>query len=225
MPHATSDDPSATDGRRIRGAASRAAILDAATELFSTRGYAGTGISAIASQAGVHSGSIYHAFGSKQGLLDAVMTTVADRAFSAIRPHGDDGDVPIGDRLRDTAQSLVADPVFLRLFLLLALEKTDDEDVRRVVESVRSRARATVTAALHPVFDDLDEEVRRIALDAAGRIALILLDGVFVSHQLDSEHADLDQTLNLVTAMADLALHHLPAMLAGPPAEDPHAEP
>lgn len=225
MPHPTNDDATATDGRRIRGAASRAAILDAATELFSTRGYAGTGIAAIATKAGVHSGSIYHAFGSKQGLLDAVMTTVADRAFSAIRPLGVGDDASIGDRLRDTARSLVDDPVFLRLFLLLALEKVDDDDVRRVVESVRSRARTTVIAALRPMLDDLDDEVRRVAADAAGRITLILLDGVFVSHQLDSEHADLDQTLILVTAMAELALSHLPAMLAAPPPEDPDADP
>lgn len=206
------NDTASTDGRRIRGAASRAAILDAATDLFSTRGYAGTGISAIASQAGVHSGSIYHAFGSKQGLLDAVMTTVADRAFAAITPLTNDTDAAVGERLRQTAQTLIADPVFLRLFLLLALEKVDD-DVRRVVETVRSRARAAVTAALRPVVDDLDDDLRTIALDVSGRIALILLDGVFVSHQLDSEHADLDQTLALVTAMAELALQNLPTIL------------
>lgn len=207
------NDTASTDGRRIRGAASRAAILDAATDLFSTRGYAGTGISAIASQAGVHSGSIYHAFGSKQGLLDAVMTTVADRAFAAITPLTNDTDAAVGERLRQTAQTLIADPVFLRLFLLLALEKVDDDDVRRVVETVRSRARAAVTAALRPVVDDLDDDLRTIALDVSGRIALILLDGVFVSHQLDSEHADLDQTLALVTAMAELALQNLPTIL------------
>lgn len=207
------NDTASTDGRRIRGAASRAAILDAATDLFSTRGYAGTGISAIASQAGVHSGSIYHAFGSKQGLLDAVMTTVADRAFAAITPLTNDTDGAVGERLRQTAQTLIADPVFLRLFLLLALEKVDDDDVRRVVETVRSRARAAVTAALRPVVDDLDDDLRAVALDVTGRIALILLDGVFVSHQLDSEHADLDQTLALVTAMAELALQNLPTIL------------
>lgn len=216
-----SSNPDRPDGRRARGAASRATILDAATELFSTHGYTGTTISAIAASTGLRPGSIYHAFGSKQGLLDAVMTSVADRAFGAVESITHDTESAVGPRLQQTARTLVGDPVFLRLFLLLALEKVDDEQVRSIVESVRSRARAAVTTALAPLLDDLPTDLRPVAAEATGRVALILLDGVFVSHQLDSEHADLDQTLALVTAMADLALGQLPTMLGRPDQSSP----
>lgn len=205
------------DGRRARGAASRAAILHAATALFCTRGYAGTGMSAIASAAGVHTGSIYHAFGSKQGLLDAVMDGVADSTFGAIERVAFDPAAPVRTRLDTTARILLGDPDFLRLFLLLALEKGDDDGVRGTVERIRGRARQVVADALSPILGTLSADVRVIATDVAGRIALILLDGVFVSHQLDSEHADLDQTLSLVTAMAELALGALPDLVTPPP--------
>ncbi|QII03682.1 helix-turn-helix transcriptional regulator (plasmid) [Rhodococcoides fascians A21d2] len=210
----TTSDP-VIDGRRARGAAARTSILDAAITLFCTRGYSATGISAIATASGVHAGSIYHAFGSKQGLLDAVMDTVANRAFAAVDRVVLDTSSTLSARLTATARVLVSDADFLRLFLLLALEKSDDDDVRRTVERVRARARAVVVAAIEPLLDDIDPEGREVAADMVGRIALILLDGVFVSQQLDSEHADLDATLTMVTGIAELALSRLSALMAG----------
>ncbi|OLR91872.1 TetR/AcrR family transcriptional regulator [Actinokineospora bangkokensis] len=212
-----------TDGRRRRGAISRSAIVDAATALFSTRGYAGTTISAIAAAADVHAGSLYHAFGSKQGLLSAVMATVADRAFAAVKAVTDLPRATVADRLRDTAHALIDDPVFLRLFLLLALENVDDPEVRALVDGVRRRARAAVADALLTELSGLDAATRTAVTDVAGRIALILLDGIFVSHQLDSEHAELDTTLHLVTAIAEKALHDAPALFTGhsPPPRTP----
>ncbi|MBY6364607.1 TetR/AcrR family transcriptional regulator [Rhodococcoides corynebacterioides] len=202
-----------SDGRRARGAASRAAILEAATSLFCGHGYSATGMSAIATAAGVHSGSIYHAFGSKQRLLDAVMDSVADRTFAAVDRVVVETTSTLSGRLTDTARVLVSDPDFLRLFLLLALERSDDADVRMTVERVRTRARSVVVAALEPTLAGLDPAIRDVAADLVGRLALILLDGVFVSQQLDSELADLDATLALVTGVADLALSQLTAIV------------
>jgi AcrR family transcriptional regulator len=52
-----------------RGEASRAAILDAALELFQERGYAATTMRAIADRAGVSLGGSYHYFPSKEHLV------------------------------------------------------------------------------------------------------------------------------------------------------------
>lgn len=198
-----------TDGRRARGAAARDAILTAATSLFSTRGYAATGISAIASRAGVKSGSIYHAFGSKEGLLNAVLQASADSVFADIESIALDDAAPPAERLRAAARILIGDPVFLRLFLLLALEKDGDPTVRASVEDVRSRARSVVVAAVRPALDTVPLDHRSAVADTIGRLTLVLLDGLFVSHQLDSEAADLEHTLTLVTTLTDLALTHL----------------
>jgi AcrR family transcriptional regulator len=56
-----------------RGVARRKAILDAAIELFSAHGYRGTGIAAIAERVGITPSGVLHHFGSKEGLLRAVV--------------------------------------------------------------------------------------------------------------------------------------------------------
>lgn len=48
-------------------------ILEAAARLFHEQGYAGTGVATILREAGVHTGSLYHFFGTKEDLLRAVL--------------------------------------------------------------------------------------------------------------------------------------------------------
>jgi TetR/AcrR family transcriptional regulator len=47
-------------------------IIGTALDLFSRRGYEGTGIQEIVDGAGVTKPSLYYHFGSKQGLLEAL---------------------------------------------------------------------------------------------------------------------------------------------------------
>lgn len=56
-----------------RRARTREALLNAAEALFSKRGYAGTSVEAIAERAGFTTGAVYDHFGSKQGILVALI--------------------------------------------------------------------------------------------------------------------------------------------------------
>jgi AcrR family transcriptional regulator len=60
-------------GRQQRALMNRERMLDVARRLFATRGYAETTIEDIASEAGLAVPTIYAAFQSKRGLLDALM--------------------------------------------------------------------------------------------------------------------------------------------------------
>lgn len=83
--------------RRLEQAnATRAAIIDAAAELFAGRGYGATTMAAIAAQARVSAKSVY-ALGDKAQLL----TLALDRAIA-----GDDDEAPLIDR--PEAQSVLA---------------------------------------------------------------------------------------------------------------------
>jgi AcrR family transcriptional regulator len=75
--------------RRKQAAETRARILEAARQLFETRGYAATSMNAIADDAGVALKTVYMAFESKGGLL---------RALWHVLLRGDEESAPVGER-------------------------------------------------------------------------------------------------------------------------------
>ena len=65
--------------RRRPGGTPRAEILDAAAELFTNYGYANTSTRRIADEVGIRQASLYHHFGTKDGILDALLAaTIAE---------------------------------------------------------------------------------------------------------------------------------------------------
>ncbi|HEX7132120.1 MAG TPA: TetR/AcrR family transcriptional regulator [Iamia sp.] len=67
-----------------RRSETRAALLEAGATLFAERGIAGASVDAIASAAGRTSGALYDHFGSKEGLLFALLETWVGDASVAI---------------------------------------------------------------------------------------------------------------------------------------------
>lgn len=78
-----------------RSERSRTAILEAALELFSHRGYGATSMRDIASRAGVSTGSVYHHFQDKEALFLALLeqfkavTERADFPINVVLARGD----------------------------------------------------------------------------------------------------------------------------------------
>lgn len=78
-----------TDGRgrprlersRRPGKTARDEILDAAAELFTTLGYAGTSTRRIADAVGMRQASLYHHFATKDDILDALLAGTVDGAL------------------------------------------------------------------------------------------------------------------------------------------------
>jgi len=71
----------------------RQQLLDCALTLFSQRGYDAVGVQEVVVAAGVTKPTLYHYFGSKRGLLDALLSREADKLTSkviaAAEYHGD----------------------------------------------------------------------------------------------------------------------------------------
>jgi AcrR family transcriptional regulator len=70
---------SRTSLRERHAALTRSVILDVARRHFAEAGYAGTGVRPIADEAGIALQTLYTAFGSKQGLLLALVDTVREQ--------------------------------------------------------------------------------------------------------------------------------------------------
>ena len=105
----------------------RRAILDAAEELFASKGFAGASMRALARCAGVSQALIHHHFGTKSGLYDAVKCRFAERfpADTMLAIDRKEGDAP-GSALRRGmlryASWLKSNPNFQRITLWANLE-------------------------------------------------------------------------------------------------------
>ncbi|MFZ8980905.1 MAG: TetR/AcrR family transcriptional regulator [Candidatus Nanopelagicales bacterium] len=75
----------------VRGrAASEQALVSAAASLFEEVGPNAVSVRAIAERAGVNHGLVHHYFGSKSGLVQAVLERLAEESAAAIRERGVD---------------------------------------------------------------------------------------------------------------------------------------
>jgi AcrR family transcriptional regulator len=72
------------DKRQGRGHATRAHILNVATELFTVEGYEATSIEAVLQASGVSRGALYHHFANKEAVFTAVLESVEARVAKQV---------------------------------------------------------------------------------------------------------------------------------------------
>jgi AcrR family transcriptional regulator len=165
-----------------------------------TRGYAATAISDIRKACGLPPSPIYWHFGSKEGVLAAVMERGADRFFAAI-PASDDaeGQLAVLSRLQSEH------PDFLRLFYMLSLERSNDPAVAAVVRRVRDTAIGRFHDAITGLLpaDAQASKAERVVTELTA-LAVALSDGVFFADHLEPD-TDVEQMYRrLYQAMAAL---------------------
>lgn len=162
-------------------------MLDAAERLMARDGYEAATVAAVVEEAGIPASSIYHYFGSKEGVLLAVMERGAERFFEAL-PDLDRRAGSRRDHLRGlvevVAASLERNPNFLRILVVMATQPTGAEggEVHRVVEAVREMALVRLREQMQIVFG-IDRG--SAAADRLARFALAAFDGAFVAQQAD----------------------------------------
>jgi AcrR family transcriptional regulator len=172
--------------KQQQGEQSRELILDATERLMATRGYAATSINDIRKACGLPPSSIYWHFGSKEGVLAAVMERGADRFFAAI-PTSEE----VGGQLAVLSTLQAQHPDFLRLFYMLSLERGTDPAVAAVIRRVRDTAirrfRDAIGALLPTGVPPAKAE--RVVTELAS-VAVALSDGVFFAEHLEPHGTD-----------------------------------
>jgi AcrR family transcriptional regulator len=170
-----------------RGARSREIVLDAAERLMSEDGYEAATTARIVEETGIPASSIYHYFGSKDGVLLAVMKRGAERFFAEIPLLT----VRLGSAKRHLEMMAAAmigalgrHPNFLRLLIVFATQPpaAADGEVHAVVAQVRAEALNRLRSQLALAYgDDPSDPV----IDQLARFALAAIDGAFVAVQTD----------------------------------------
>ncbi|WP_328422325.1 TetR/AcrR family transcriptional regulator [Streptomyces sp. NBC_00443] len=183
--------PQAARKKRANGLESRQRILDAAVEIAGERGYEGTSIATVSARCGLPASSIYWHFKDKDDLIAAVIERSFTAWLTAVELPGEDAGTPLERVMTmaaNVAKSLVDAPDFLRLGLMLALERRPAERRGRTVFlQVRDLARQRISDMIGTLFPTLDEEAVRILTTYAVAGA----DGLFVQREVGGDCVDL----------------------------------
>jgi AcrR family transcriptional regulator len=160
-------------------------VLDAAESLMAEHGFQAATVAALVERAGIPPSSIYHYFGSKEGVLLAVMERGAQRFFAELPQAG----MQAGSRLAQLKglveavdSTLARHPDFLRILVVLAAQPLEagDGEVHTVVNRVRELALVRLRAQMELTFG-VDRDGAQA--DHLARFALAAFDGAFVAHQ------------------------------------------
>ncbi len=121
-----------------RGDIRRAAILEAATEVFMELGYAGASIDRIVQLAGGSKGTVYRHFGCKADLFAEIITALVARMTAPIehqRPGVADGAQDLAatlTRFGQTYLDVLVQPQSLALYRMVMAEGANFPDLARV---------------------------------------------------------------------------------------------
>ncbi len=188
--------------RRSDGQASRRKILEAAAEIAAERGYEGTSIGLVSKRSGLPASSIYWHFKDKDDLLAAVI----EHSFGvwldgagewAPRLPGESVQQRVATLIEGKAKALLVSSDFLRLGLMLALERRAEEpSARRMFLSVRQEALRRTIASCAEIFPEFDEaEARQLGL-----LIMAMIDGLFIANEVDGAGAELLGDSDLLAA-------------------------
>lgn len=178
-----------TRQRRADGELSRTRILDAATEIAAERGYEGTSIGAVSTKCGLPASSIYWHFKDKDDLIAAVIERSFANWLTAWQlPDAGETSERFAALAAQTAKALLDAPDFIRLGLMLALERRPVEPkARTMFLKVRAEAYQTMLANFH----DLDLRLTEAQIRDLATYAMAGADGLFIAKEIGGDSVDL----------------------------------
>ena len=182
--------------RRADGELSRARIIDAAAEIAAERGYEGTSVAAVSAKCGLPASSLYWHFTDKDDLIAAVIERSFGSWLSAWRLP--DGGRPRERMVEMAGQALTAlleSPDFLRLGLMLALERRPVEPrARTMFLRVRDEAMRAITANIKEIAPGLtDAQAMQLTT-----FALAGADGLFIAKEIGGDDVDLPAMFDIL---------------------------
>lgn len=195
--------------------ARRREILDAAVEIFGSKGYANGTLVDIADQVGMTHAGILHHFGSKDQLLLEVLryrdeTDVADLE----EQHIPDG-MPLFRHLVRTAILNAQRAGIVQTFVVLSAESvTDNHPARAFFEARYRQLRAEIAHAFQVVCEERGVSAPATIADASASI-LALMDGLQVQWLLEPKAVDLAGATEFgIEAIVSSVLDPRPSQLA-----------
>jgi AcrR family transcriptional regulator len=175
--------------KRADGELSRERILDAASEIAAERGYEGTSIALVSAKCGLPASSIYWHFKDKDDLIAAVIERSFGTWLSAVQvpDEGTASERTVSFAVQ-VAKALLESPDFIRLGLMLALERRPVEPRAR---AMFLQARAQAFARMIDTFRELTPGLSAANLNQLATYAMAGADGLFIANEIGGDSIDL----------------------------------
>jgi AcrR family transcriptional regulator len=192
--------------RQQQGEETRQRILDATIEIAAERGYEGTSMSQIAERAGVSMSSIYWHFADKDAVIAAVLQRSHDRWFAdatlyALPRQGEPLGADLVDAVRRDIIALTRHPEFLRLGLMLSLERRPDEpSARALYHEFRAQSLGRLEETFRRILGATADQVLPSGHRVSRQLAILVMaaaDGLFIAHQVNPADLDLEELMEL----------------------------
>ena len=192
-----------------RKAESERLILAAAVELFAKQGYKNTTVSQVAALSGYSAGLVSHRFGSKFGLLVAVIKWVAENLLEArLLPASDTATAreAILNYVRVCIKELKLNPTRVRaMYVLVGEGLTGEPEVQSKIMALNVAFRQVFTDLIHRGIESGEFSAMADAEDIAGVIVAVLR-GVVLLALLDPKQFDPGRLTPIVEASVAAAL-------------------
>ncbi len=194
---------------RANGEESRRKIIDAALEIAAERGYDGTSISLVSERSGLPASSIYWHFADKDALIAAVIQHSFDRWLGLMEDAFEDTDPheALTRSMRRVGKAIVEAPDFLRLGLMLTLERRPEEPTARAIFlKVREATRVESEVHYRKVFGSrLDDN----GISSLALMAMAASDGLFIAREIEGDTLDMEQAFELIGVALNAVADHL----------------
>jgi AcrR family transcriptional regulator len=190
--------------RRAQGEESRARLLACAAELFAERGYAATSVGDVCRRAGVAKPALYWHFGSKEGLLAAVIESIGTSWIEELQKSAYLEGEPLQrfERLLEGwRRILIEQPRLIRLPMIVLLEQGEASE--RIREALLVVIRRAESALVQGIEDSVAQGLPDV--DLLARTILELLQGAVLWRVLEPQ-ADLDRTFDEIRRTVALGL-------------------
>ncbi|MBN9794306.1 TetR/AcrR family transcriptional regulator [Pseudonocardia sp. TMWB2A] len=195
-------EPDGTDSSDSKSARTRARLLDAAAQVLSQKGFAGTRLSDIAQVAKIQAPAIYYYYPSREDLIEDVVATGAASMrehLTAVLGALPDG-TPPADRLAAAVEAQLRHELQLSDYARAVVRNAN-----QLPEHLSARAREQI-AEYHEIWRGLIEDLRaagQLRPDVDPSIGRMLIMGSlnWTVEWWDPERGEIDRTIAVAQSM------------------------